>query len=59
MPRGGRRLPDACLRLLARDDPKPALVQLGRVARGGVRAARGRAAASMAVSKLTRPVRHG
>jgi D-aspartate ligase len=46
--------------LLARDDPKPALVQLGRVARGGVRAARGRAAASMAVARLTRQAeRHG
>jgi predicted ATP-grasp superfamily ATP-dependent carboligase len=46
--------------LLARDDPMPALVQLGRVARGGVRAARGRAAASMAIAGLTRRVeRHG
>jgi D-aspartate ligase len=46
--------------LLARDDPRPALVQLARVARGGVRAARGRAAAAMAVARLTRQVeRHG
>ena len=46
--------------LLARDDPRPALVQLGRVARGGVRRARRRAAASMAVSRITRQVeRHG
>jgi hypothetical protein len=46
--------------LLARDDPRPALVQLARVARGGVRAARGRAAATAAVARLTRQVeRHG
>ena len=46
--------------LLARDDPRPALVQLARVARGGVGAARGRAAAATAIARLTRQVeRHG
>jgi hypothetical protein len=46
--------------LLARDDPRPGLVQLARVARGGVRAARGRAAAGTAIARLTRQAeRHG